>query len=185
MVLATISGFQSAERERESESDAIDFHTHVYTHEKFKKVQAQFRGKVTNSTFKKFVVTYDGISGEVKCRCLLFESRGILCRRSLSVLSFERVNKVAPRYILERWKSEELTVILHRVYNNVMAEMQEYKAKSKEKYSLSREDTSLENINELPPRITNSSKKKEKKAPNKLNLLDGGSVVQSNSNHYH
>ncbi|RYR03335.1 hypothetical protein Ahy_B06g082218 [Arachis hypogaea] len=107
------------------------------------------------------------------------------------------VNKVAPRYILERWsknikrrhthfksnhdelvleprsrrfdylvfwsqnvcefasESEELTVILHRVYDNAMAEMQEYKAKSKEKCSLSHEDTSLENINELqsPPRV--------------------------------
>ncbi|RYR48379.1 hypothetical protein Ahy_A07g034399 [Arachis hypogaea] len=58
---------------------------------------------VSNSTFNKFVVTYDAISCEEKCQCLLFESRGILCRHSLSALSFERVDKVAPRYILERW----------------------------------------------------------------------------------
>ncbi|RYQ84775.1 hypothetical protein Ahy_B10g104254 [Arachis hypogaea] len=92
---------------------------HVYTHKKFRKVQAQFREgelhhkinalqsrlyeQVSNSTFNKFVVTYDRISIEVKCQCLLFESRRILYRHSLSTLRFERVNKVSPRYILERW----------------------------------------------------------------------------------
>ncbi|RYR39107.1 hypothetical protein Ahy_A09g044539 [Arachis hypogaea] len=45
--------------------------------------------QISNSTFIKFTVTYDGISVEVKCQCLLFESRGILCRHSLSTLSFE------------------------------------------------------------------------------------------------
>ncbi|RYR25085.1 hypothetical protein Ahy_B02g058712 [Arachis hypogaea] len=196
--------------QRERELDAANFHTvipcatkssieaqfqYVYTLEKFRKVQAQFRGKVncitisthsalgytvyevveqvSNSTFNKFAVTYDRISAEVKCQCLLFESRGILCRHSLSVLSFERVNKVSPRYILERWSKnvkrrhihiksghdefllepiskrfdnlvfrsqnickfasefEKLTAILHRAYDNVMVEMQEYKAKRK------------------------------------------------------
>ncbi|RYR07459.1 hypothetical protein Ahy_B05g074815 [Arachis hypogaea] len=128
--------------------------------------------QVSNSTFNKFVVTYDGISGEVKCQCLLFESRGILCHHSLSALSFERVDKVAPKYILKRWsknvkgrhthiksshdeplleprKSKQLTSILHCTYDNAIIEMQEYKAKSKEKYSLSHEDASLKDINEL------------------------------------
>ncbi|RYR23796.1 hypothetical protein Ahy_B02g057289 [Arachis hypogaea] len=59
---------------------------HLYTYEKLREVQAQFR-----------------VSRDVKCHCLLFESRGILCRHSLSVLSFERVDNVAPKYILERW----------------------------------------------------------------------------------
>ncbi|RYR02136.1 hypothetical protein Ahy_B06g080967 [Arachis hypogaea] len=59
--------------------------------------------QVSNSTFNKFFVTYDAVSPEVKCQCLLFESRGILCRHSLSVLSFKRVDNVAPKYILERW----------------------------------------------------------------------------------
>ena len=116
-----------ASREKtEREFDAADFHTvipcttksaieaqfqHMYTHKKFREVQAQFKGKVncitrsmhstlgfttyevveqvSNSTFNKFVVTYDTISREVKCQCLLFESRGIVCRHSLSILSFE------------------------------------------------------------------------------------------------
>ncbi|RYR19303.1 hypothetical protein Ahy_B03g064057 [Arachis hypogaea] len=124
--------------QKERESDAADFHTvipcatkssieaqfqHVYTHQKFRKVQAQFRGKVncitrltnsalgysvykvgeqvSSSIFNKFVVTYDSVAAQVKCQCLLFESRGILCRHALSVLSFERVTQVSPRYILE------------------------------------------------------------------------------------
>ncbi|RYR27160.1 hypothetical protein Ahy_B02g061496 [Arachis hypogaea] len=87
---------------------------HVHTHVKFREVQVQFRGKVNcitrsiefalgfttyevlNSKFNKFVVTYDAISCEVKCQCLLFESRGFLYRHCLSALSFKRVDKVAP-----------------------------------------------------------------------------------------
>ncbi|RYR67437.1 hypothetical protein Ahy_A03g013790 [Arachis hypogaea] len=59
--------------------------------------------QVFNLTFNKFVVTYDAISREVKCQCLLFESRRILCCHSLSASSFEQVDKLAPKYILERW----------------------------------------------------------------------------------
>ncbi|RYR58655.1 hypothetical protein Ahy_A05g024537 [Arachis hypogaea] len=120
-------GKEQAERE----FDATDFHTVIpyatksaieaqFRH-KFREVQAQFRGKVncitrlmhstlgfttyevSNSTFNKFVVTYDAVSRDVKCHCLLFESRGILCYHSLSVLSFEQVDNVAPKYILECW----------------------------------------------------------------------------------
>ncbi|RYR57140.1 hypothetical protein Ahy_A05g022881 [Arachis hypogaea] len=115
--------------QRERESDATDFHIvipcatkssieaqfqHVYTHEK-EKVNCITRStqstlgytiyevveQVSNSTFNKFVVTYDTISSQVKYKCLLFESREILSRYSLSALSFERVNIVSPRYILE------------------------------------------------------------------------------------
>ncbi|RYR35656.1 hypothetical protein Ahy_A10g050788 [Arachis hypogaea] len=130
-------------------------------------------------------------------QCLLFESRGILCRHSLSVLSFERVDNVAPKYILEHWsknikrrhthiksrqdepllesrskrfdelvfrshnicefasESEELTGILHRAFDKVMAEMQEYQERSKEKSSLSHEEATLSDVNNLqsPPRV--------------------------------
>ncbi|RYR25872.1 hypothetical protein Ahy_B02g059903 [Arachis hypogaea] len=100
----------------------------AYTHAKFREVQAQFRGKancitrltnsalgysvyevgeqVSSSIFNKFVVTYDSVAAEVKRQCLLFESRGILCRHALSVLSFEQVSQVSPRYILERWSKK-------------------------------------------------------------------------------
>ncbi|RYQ93113.1 hypothetical protein Ahy_B09g099379 [Arachis hypogaea] len=211
----------------ERELDAADFHTvipcttksaieaqfhHVYTHEKFREVQAQFRGKVScitrsmhstlgfttyevieqvsNSTFNKFVVTYDAESQDVKCHCLLFESRGILCRHSLSVLSFER--------------SEELTGILHRAFDKVMAEMEEYQERSKEKSLLTHEEATLSNMNDLqnPPRvktrvqlknrlgsnlekkISNTMKKKKKTALSELNLSDFGSSIQSSSTLY-
>ena len=200
----------------------------AYTHAKFREVQAQFRGKancitrlknsalgysvyevgeqVSSSIFNKFVVTYDSVAAEVKCQCLLFESRGILCRHALSVLSFEQVSQVSPRYILERWskkvkrrhthiksshdeplmeprskrfdqlvfrsqnicefasESEELTAILHRAYDNVMAEMEALKAKRKGTSSLSHEDANLESVNELqsPPRIRTRGRPKNR-----------------------
>ncbi|RYR04965.1 hypothetical protein Ahy_B06g084779 [Arachis hypogaea] len=153
--------------------------------------------QVSSSIFNKFVVTYDSVASEVKCQYLLFESRRILCRHTLSLLSFERVSQVSPRYILERWskkvkrrhthiksshdepllepiskrfdqlvfrlqnicefasESEELTVILHRAYDNFMVEMESLKAKRKGTSSLFHEDANLESINELqsPPRI--------------------------------
>ncbi|RYR10246.1 hypothetical protein Ahy_B05g078720 [Arachis hypogaea] len=266
----TIIASKARSKERERESDAADFHTiipcaikssieaqfqHVYTHQKFRKVQAQFREKVncitrstnsalgysvyevveqvSNSTFNKFVVTYDSIAGQVKCLCLLFESRGILCRHALSVLIFERVNKVSPRYILERWsknvkrrytliksshdepllepkskrfnelvfrlqnicefasKSEELTSILHRAYDNVMVEMQELKAKRKRTCSLSHEDTNLESARfKVGQTDCKCLKEKENESSKRvyffqLNLFDGASVVQPNSSQYH
>ncbi|RYQ89840.1 hypothetical protein Ahy_B09g096276 isoform F [Arachis hypogaea] len=205
----------------ERESDAADFHTVIpcatkscieaqfqdaYTHAKFREVQAQFREQVSSSIFNKFVVTYDSVAAEVKCHCLLFESRGILCRHALSVLSFEQVSQVSPRYILERWskkvkrrhthiksshdeplmeprskrfdqlvfrsqnicefasESEELTAILHRAYDNVMAEMEALKAKRKGTSSLSHEDANLESVNELqsPPRIRTRGRPKNR-----------------------
>ncbi|RYR16021.1 hypothetical protein Ahy_B04g073009 [Arachis hypogaea] len=233
-----------ASREQtEREFDVADFYTvipcatksaieaqfqHVYIHEKCRKVQAQFRGKVncitrsmhstlsfttyevieqvSNFTFNKFFVTYDAVSQEVKCQCLLFESKGILCRHSLSVLSFERVDKVAPKYILERWsknikrryihikssqdeplleprskrfdelvfrshnicefafESEELTRILHRVFDKVMADMQEYQDRSKGKSLLSHEEATLSDVNDLqsPPHVKTRGRPKNR-----------------------
>ncbi|RYQ86027.1 hypothetical protein Ahy_B10g105681 [Arachis hypogaea] len=240
----------------------------AYTHAKFREVQAQFRGKancitrlknsalgysvyevgeqVSSLIFNKFVVTYDSVAAEVKCHCLLFESRGILCRHALSVLSFEQVSQVSPRYILERWskkvkrrhthiksshdeplmeprskrfdqlvfrsqnicefasESEELTAILHRAYDNVMAEMEALKAKRKGTSSLSHEDANLESVNELqsPPRIrtrgrpknrlgsklekqiANATKKKKTKVLSEINLFDAASAAHSNCSQY-
>ncbi|RYR07283.1 hypothetical protein Ahy_B05g074602 [Arachis hypogaea] len=240
----------------------------AYTHAKFREVQAQFRGKancitrlknsalgysvyevgeqVSSSIFNKFVVTYDSVAAEVKCHCLLFESRGILCRYALSVLSFEQVSQVSPRYILERWskkvkrrhthiksshdeplmeprskrfdqlvfrsqnicefasESEELTAILHRAYDNIMAEMEALKAKRKGTSSLSHEDANLESVNELqsPPRIrtrgrpknrlgsklekqiANATKKKKTKVLSEINLFDAASATHSNCSQY-
>ncbi|RYQ88516.1 hypothetical protein Ahy_B09g095659 isoform B [Arachis hypogaea] len=61
-------------------------------------------------------------------------------------------------------ESEELTAILHRAYDNVMAEMEALKAKRKGTSSLSHEDTNLESINELqrPPRIRTRGRPKNR-----------------------
>ncbi|XP_057755910.1 protein FAR-RED IMPAIRED RESPONSE 1-like [Arachis stenosperma] len=94
----------ASSEQREREFDVVDFHTmipcatksaieaqfqHVYTYEKFRKVQEQLRGnvsciirlmhstlgfmtyevieQVSNTTFNKFFVTYNAVSREVKC----------------------------------------------------------------------------------------------------------------------
>ncbi|RYR32035.1 hypothetical protein Ahy_B01g057021 [Arachis hypogaea] len=101
-------------------------------------------------------------------------------------------------------ESKDLTEILHRAFNNVMAEIQKYQARSKGKSLLSHEEATLSDVNDLqsPPRvrtrsrpknrlgsnlektISNTTKKKKKPAPNELNLLDGGSTIQSSSSLY-
>ncbi|RYR57422.1 hypothetical protein Ahy_A05g023162 [Arachis hypogaea] len=202
----------------ERESDTADFHTvipcatkssieaqfqHVYTHQKFRKVKAQFREKVncitrlmnstlgysvyevgeqvSSSIFNKFAVTYDSIAAEVKYQCLLFESRGILCRHALSILSFERSSHDEPLLVPKSkrfdnlvfhsqnicefaTKLEELTTILHRAYDNLMVEMEELKAKKKGTCLLSHEDANLESINELQssPRIRTRGRPKNR-----------------------
>ncbi|QHO46900.1 Protein FAR-RED ELONGATED HYPOCOTYL [Arachis hypogaea] len=233
----------------ERESDVADFHTVIPCATK-SSIEAQFQDAYTHakfsSIFNNFSVTYDSVAAEVKCQCLLFESRGILCRHALSVLSFEQVSQVSPRYILERWskkvkrrhthiksshdkplmeprskrfeqlvfrsqnicefasESEELTAILHRAYDNVMAEMEALKAKRKGTSSLSHEDANLESINELqsPPRIrtrgrpknrlgsklekqiANATKKKKTKVLSEINLFDAASAAHSNCSQY-
>ncbi|QHN78318.1 Protein FAR1-RELATED SEQUENCE [Arachis hypogaea] len=181
------------EEQAERESDATDFHTiipcatkssieaqfqHVYTHQKFREVQAQFRGKancitrltnsalgysvyevgeqVCNSIFNKFVVTYDSVAAEkVKRRHTHIKSshgEPLLEPRSkrFDELVFRSQN------ICEfESELEELTAILHRAYDEVMVEMEELKAKRKGTCSLSHEDANLEFVNELqsPPRV--------------------------------
>ncbi|RYQ99067.1 hypothetical protein Ahy_B07g086921 [Arachis hypogaea] len=131
-------------------------------------------------------------------QCLLFKSRGILCRHSLCVLNFEQVDNVAPKYILECWSknikrrhthikssqdepllesriAQYLRIcvrvrgtyqILHRALDNVMDEMQEYQTRSKEKSSLTHEEATLNDMNDL-------------QSPPHLNLLDSRSMIQS------
>ncbi|RYQ83941.1 hypothetical protein Ahy_B10g102817 [Arachis hypogaea] len=175
----------------ERESDAADFYTvipcatkssieaqfqDVYTHQKFREVQAQFRGKancitrltnsalgysvykvreqVSSSIFNKFVVTYDSVAAE----------RDTMPSRTKCV-SFERVCQVSPRYILERWSK---------------------KVKRRHIHIKSSHDEPL-----LEPRskrfdqlIANATKKKKTKVLSEINLFDAASVVHSNSSQY-
>ncbi|QHN95408.1 Protein FAR-RED ELONGATED HYPOCOTYL [Arachis hypogaea] len=98
------NNFLTSREQREREVDAADFHTMIPCATK-SAIEAQFQHVYSHEKFKhnsEFFITYNAISREIKCQCLLFESRGILCRHSL-ILSFERVDNVAPKYILERW----------------------------------------------------------------------------------
>ncbi|RYR04064.1 hypothetical protein Ahy_B06g083603 [Arachis hypogaea] len=126
---------------------------HVYTHEKFREVQGQFRGKVNcitrsmystlgfttykvveqvyNSTFNKFFVTYDAVSREIKNI-----KKGHIHIKSdqdeplLEPRSKRFVNLVFRSHNICEFASgsEELTELLHRAFDNVMDEMQEYQA---------------------------------------------------------
>ncbi|RYQ97678.1 hypothetical protein Ahy_B08g093757 [Arachis hypogaea] len=177
--------------QREREFDAADFHT-VIPYATKSSIKAQFNmcysvyevgEQVFSSIFNKFVVTYDLEAAQVKCQCLLFESRGILCRHALSVLSFERIKSSHDEPLLEpkskrfdelvfrsqnicefATESKELTAILHRAYDNVMVEMEELKAKRKGICSLSHEDANLESVNELqsPPHVRTRGRPKNR-----------------------
>ncbi|KAL4275732.1 hypothetical protein AHAS_Ahas20G0136600 [Arachis hypogaea] len=133
--------------------------------------------QVSNSTSNKFVVTYDAVSRDVKCHCLLFESRGILCRHSLSVLSFERVDNMAPKYILERWSKN-----IKRRHTHIKSRQDEPLLEPRSK----RFDELVfwsHNICEF------ASEFKElieilHRAFDKLNILDSGSSIQSSSTLY-
>ncbi|MED6135986.1 hypothetical protein PIB30_051787 [Stylosanthes scabra] len=148
---------------------------------KFREVQAQFREKINCTTRLKqrvlgiavyevledvsssmsnwFEVTYDAISLEVNCECLLFESRGIVCRHSLMVLSDERYCSQGPRELMvcssglinhaKRHQNEVLTAMIHRAYDKVFNEMKEYKAKYKGNPIIKHEDGSLSEMDDL------------------------------------
>ncbi|RYR47111.1 hypothetical protein Ahy_A07g033050 [Arachis hypogaea] len=162
--------------------------------------------QVSSSIFNKFVVTYDSVAVEVNRRHTHIKSNHdepLLEPRSER---FDQLVFCSQNICEFTSKSEELTVILHRAYDNVMVEMESLKAKRKGTSSLSHEDANLESVNELqsPPRIrtrgrsknrlglkldkqiANATKKKKTKGLNeiKLNLFDTASVVHSNSSQY-
>ncbi|KAF8405456.1 hypothetical protein HHK36_010362 [Tetracentron sinense] len=97
----------------------------VYTHEIFKKFQAEVLGIVgcylkkeiedgTTITFRvqdfeaqqDFIVAWDETKSEVSCSCHLFEYKGFLCRHVMVVLQCSAVTKIPSLYILKRWSKE-------------------------------------------------------------------------------
>ncbi|QHO00013.1 Protein FAR-RED ELONGATED HYPOCOTYL [Arachis hypogaea] len=201
----------------------------AYTHAKFREVQAQFRGKancitrlknsalgysvydvgeqVSSSIFNKFVVTYDSVAVESK----KVKRRHTHIKSSHDEPLMEPRSKRFDQLVFRSQnicefasESEELTAILHRAYDNVMAEMESLKAKRKGTSSLSHEDANLESVNELqsPPRIrtrgrpknrlgsklekqiANATKKKKTKVLSEINLFDAASAAHSNCSQY-
>lgn len=101
----------------------------IYTHEKLKEVQVKFRAttdchalstlqKGSICTYKvvedmifgdrptevKFIVVFNRDNHGIKCKCLLFEFRSIMCRHSFVVLGIERVKEIHSKYALLRWR---------------------------------------------------------------------------------
>ncbi|RYR51913.1 hypothetical protein Ahy_A06g026858 [Arachis hypogaea] len=171
----------------ERESDAADFHTvipcankssieaqfqHVYTHQKFRKVQAQFRGKancitrltnsalgysvyevgeqVFSSIFNKFVVTYNSISAKVMVEMEELKAK----RKGTCSLSHEDAN-------------------LESV--NELQSSPRIRTRGRPRNRLG---------SKLDKQIANASKKKKIKDLNELNLFDVALVVHPNSSQY-
>ncbi|RYR58033.1 hypothetical protein Ahy_A05g023689 [Arachis hypogaea] len=172
----------------ERESDAADFYMFqdVYTHQKFRKVQAQIRGKancitrltnsalgysvyevgeqVSSSIFNRFVVTYDSVAAEVKRRHTHIKrshDEPLLEQRSKR---FEELVFRSQNIYEFASESDEFTAILHCAYDKVMVEMEELKDKRKGTCLLSHEDAKLESVNELqsPPRIRTRGRPKNR-----------------------
>ncbi|RYR70042.1 hypothetical protein Ahy_A03g016558 [Arachis hypogaea] len=201
----------------------------AYTHAKFREVQAQFRGKVncitrlknsalgysvyeveeqaSSSIFDKFAVTYDSVAAESK----KVKRQHTHIKSSHDEPLMEPRSKRFDQLVFRSQnicefasESEELTAILHRAYDNVMAEMEALKAKRKGTSSLSHEDANLESVNELqsPSRIrtrgrpenrlgsklekqiANATKKKKTKVLSEINLFDAASAAHSNCSQY-
>ncbi|RYQ88618.1 hypothetical protein Ahy_B09g095708 isoform D [Arachis hypogaea] len=113
-----------------------------------------------NSSFIQFVKQYDN--------CLRSREQA---ERESDAADFHTVIPCATKSSIEAQnicefasESEELTAILHRAYDNVIAEMESLKAKRKGTSSLSHENANLESVNELQstPRIRTRGRPKNR-----------------------
>ncbi|RYR34940.1 hypothetical protein Ahy_A10g050000 [Arachis hypogaea] len=55
------------------------------------------------NVYRTFIVDFDPLTHEVRCKCNIFESTSILCCHTLIVLSYYRVDRVLSCYVLPRW----------------------------------------------------------------------------------
>jgi len=99
-----------------------------YTHAKLAEVQQELRSKINctikscecDEMFSKYMVkeecirngqsddkmnevVFDKVTQQIRCTCLLFEFRRILCRHNFLVLAQEEVKSVSHHYLLKRW----------------------------------------------------------------------------------
>ncbi|KAK2653574.1 hypothetical protein Ddye_013430 [Dipteronia dyeriana] len=51
-------------------------------------------------------ISFNSISGDFSCCCMLYESMGMLCHHALKVLDFNNVTSIPSRYILKIWTKE-------------------------------------------------------------------------------
>ncbi|RYR67399.1 hypothetical protein Ahy_A03g013742 [Arachis hypogaea] len=86
-------------------------------------------------------------------------------------------------------ESKELTGILHRVFDNVMAEMQEYQARSKGKSLFSHKEATLSDVNDLQslPHVRTRGRSKNRQGSNlkkRKSQLQARSTIQLGSSLY-
>lgn len=55
---------------------------------------------------KDYEVMYNANEQDVQCICCYFQSIGILCRHTLSVLNFLEVYEIPPQFIVDRWRKD-------------------------------------------------------------------------------
>ncbi|PWA87078.1 protein FAR1-RELATED SEQUENCE 5 [Artemisia annua] len=60
--------------------------------------------------YREFKVDYDEESHSVKCSCLHFERRGLLCRHAFYTLRANSIKKIPKQYLLRRWRKEAVVL---------------------------------------------------------------------------
>ncbi|XP_023523301.1 protein FAR1-RELATED SEQUENCE 6-like isoform X2 [Cucurbita pepo subsp. pepo] len=107
-----------------------------------------------------FEVLYNESEMEVQCNCGLFNSKGYLCRHTLSVLNQNGIEEIPPQYILPRWRKDvkrsyvldyscrgiDINSQIHRydnLYRSIVQVIEEGR-KSKERY-----DIAIQGINDI------------------------------------
>ncbi|RYQ95459.1 hypothetical protein Ahy_B08g090759 [Arachis hypogaea] len=117
----------ASREQRERELDAADFHTMIPYATKLA-IKAQFQHVYTHEKFREVQGHFRRKSRSKRFDDLVFWLHNI-CKFTS--------------------ETEELIGFLHQAFDNVMAEMQEYQARSKEKSSLSHEEATLSDVNDL------------------------------------
>ncbi|KAG2725815.1 hypothetical protein I3760_01G084100 [Carya illinoinensis] len=54
----------------------------------------------------KYTVYFNEEKVDIKCTCVLFEMRGILCRHALNVCQMNKIHALPDKYILDRWRKD-------------------------------------------------------------------------------
>jgi len=54
----------------------------------------------------KYSVYFNEDECDVKCTCVLFEMRGILCRHAMNVCQMKKIHALPDKYVLDRWRKD-------------------------------------------------------------------------------
>lgn len=131
----------------------------IYTHEVFKKFQAEVLGVVGCQLKKErenegtmifqvddfeerqdFIVAWNKTDSNICCLCHSFEYKGFLCRHALLVLQISGVSNIPSHYILKRWtKDAKIGRTIGEVSNGLQYRVQRFNDLCKRAIKLSEE----------------------------------------------